>query len=330
MRYVLRGFFGAALMSAALALIGFSVGELLGVGTCASGGPYVVARECPDGTAALGLAIPAGVISLLIGAGVWAGRGKPPGSDRPAQNSALVLWVWTGLFWTIGGVCLATILGPEDPGPGGDLGAIIIIALFLPMGALGLLVFSPRADRAAAEYERRKTGIDPRTDPTVDRSARRVVVPLAVAVPAIALGVFAGLSLGAAIAPDPPEPDPATQAGADDPGSLFRAGPLAGRLAELGSSPVGSLEVTPSDLTTAPAGGGPGIDPSSIDPTAIERLAARVEAERLAASLSSLVRAEIGFRGGQPGWCLQFSVDPPTQYSGSLAGDRLVPMPGFC
>lgn len=80
MRYVLRTFFGFGILAFANVAIGYTIYELLQVGTCASGGPYVSARECPSGTAALSLAIPISVLLLFIGGALYAGRGKALGA----------------------------------------------------------------------------------------------------------------------------------------------------------------------------------------------------------------------------------------------------------
>ncbi len=51
MSYFLRTVFGLGLLLAgATVCLAYDVYQLLQIGTCATGGPYVSARECPDGT----------------------------------------------------------------------------------------------------------------------------------------------------------------------------------------------------------------------------------------------------------------------------------------
>lgn len=138
MRYLLRTLIGLTLIVAALVALGYAIYQLLQIGTCASGGPYVSARECPSGTERLGLLIPAAIVALLAGAIVYAGRGKAPGSDRPPANEWLAVWVWTGIFWSIAAGCFLGVWGPDaHPGPGGKEGGLIVGFLFVPMGLLG-------------------------------------------------------------------------------------------------------------------------------------------------------------------------------------------------
>ena len=140
MRYALRTFFGFTLIVTAWVVLGYAIYQLLQVGTCASGGPYEIARQCPGGVERLILAIFGGIIAILVGAGIYATRGKAPGSDNPPRNELLVVWVWTGIFWSLGIGSLLGVWGPEaNPGPGGKEGGLIVGFLFLPMGAAGLL-----------------------------------------------------------------------------------------------------------------------------------------------------------------------------------------------
>jgi Short C-terminal domain len=179
MRYVLRTLFGFGLIAFAVVGISYSVYQLLQVGTCASGGPYVSARQCPTGTEWLGLSIFGYVVVLLGGAGIYAGRGTAPGSDRPASNMLLVVWVWTGIFWGIATACFLGVWGPEaNPGPGGKEGGLIVGFLFVPLGALAFLALNvpwrgrrpeaagagtalPGSARVAKAAVKRVPGLDP-------------------------------------------------------------------------------------------------------------------------------------------------------------------------
>ena len=58
-----------------MAVIGYSTYGLVDIGTCASGGPYVSARECPEGTGALIVAIFPATLVVLVGVGLFASRG---------------------------------------------------------------------------------------------------------------------------------------------------------------------------------------------------------------------------------------------------------------
>lgn len=140
-RYVFRAFFGFTLLVAADAVMGLSIYKMLQVGTCASGGPYVSARQCPDGTGLLMVLIPAAILTLFIAAWLYSSRGRAPGSDKPPIQELVVLWFWTGLFWSIAAACLFMIFSPDaNPGPGAKAGAIIVAVIFIPMGAGGLYV----------------------------------------------------------------------------------------------------------------------------------------------------------------------------------------------
>lgn len=146
MRYFLRTLIGFTLIAGSLVTAGYAIYEMLQVGTCASGGPYEIARECPDGATAMGLLIPGAVFALLIGAGIYASRGRAPGSDRDPNHGLVIAFVWTGLFWAIGIACFLGVWGPDaNPGPGGKEGGLIVGFLFIPMGALGLLAIPPSA-----------------------------------------------------------------------------------------------------------------------------------------------------------------------------------------
>ena len=142
MRYYGRTIIGLGLLSASLTAFCYSLYQLLGVGTCASGGAYVSARECPTGVGGLIVTLVVSVFAGLIGTGIWGSRGNPPDDpDRPggsAISSGVV--AWSGLFLGGGLTCLYAVLGPDaDPGPGAETGAIIVAAIFIPMGAIPLI-----------------------------------------------------------------------------------------------------------------------------------------------------------------------------------------------
>ena len=149
MRYVIRTLLGFGLIAFTWVVFGYAIYQLLQIGTCASGGPYVVARECPGGIERVVLMIPAGLLVMGAGALIYGGRGAPPGSDREGGTGLLVLWTWTGLFWSLAAGCLLGIYGPDaNPGPGGELGGWIVAGMGIVMGAGGFLAVDlPRGRR---------------------------------------------------------------------------------------------------------------------------------------------------------------------------------------
>lgn len=135
-RYFVRTVIGLGLEVAGVVAMSYTVFQLLQVGTCASGGPYVTARECPSGVEWLGLLIPGSLFVMLFGGGLYASRGKAPGSDKPGGAGFAMLLGWSGLFLGIAFACFWGVWGPEaNPGPGGKEGGLIVGFLFVPMGA---------------------------------------------------------------------------------------------------------------------------------------------------------------------------------------------------
>ncbi len=176
MRYVVRTLIGMGLFAFCWAVIGYAIFQLLSTGTCASGGPYVVARECPAGIERVILSLVGAIFLLFVAGFIYGGRGKPPGSDREPNPGMVVLWFWTGLFWSLAVGCFLAVWGPEaNPGPGGETGGLIVGFMGLIMGAGGVLFVRPgRSERRrnrlnplvakAAETASRFAGAAPDTD----------------------------------------------------------------------------------------------------------------------------------------------------------------------
>jgi hypothetical protein len=153
----------------ALAVFELSLVHLLQTGTCASGGPYVSARQCPSGTGAwiagLTLSIFAGLIGSLVF--VATARGK-------------VGWgsIMFGTFFTVTALVAGYAALFDDKAvsaPGAQLGGLIVAGIFLPMGliplALGIkaLQVSRREgglmSAAGHAVERRFSGLGDAGDP---------------------------------------------------------------------------------------------------------------------------------------------------------------------
>jgi hypothetical protein len=139
MRYLLRTIVGLGLIVAGFTAVSYAVFELLQIGTCASGGPYVSARQCPPGTERIMLAIFPAVLLMLLGVWLYNGRGRAPGSDRDSRGGGLLI-LWSGLFLGIAFACFWGVWGPDaNPGPGGKTGGLIVGFIFVPMGLGGLI-----------------------------------------------------------------------------------------------------------------------------------------------------------------------------------------------
>jgi hypothetical protein len=138
MKYVVRTFIAMFLFAFCWVAVGYGIYQMLGIGTCASGGPYVVARECPDGTTAIFFALMGGIIGHFIAAGIYLTRGTPPGG-RPPQNAGIILWFWTGIFWSLAIGCFLAVWGPDaNPGPGAKEGGLIVGFMGLIFGIGGI------------------------------------------------------------------------------------------------------------------------------------------------------------------------------------------------
>jgi hypothetical protein len=115
----------ASALSWFLFALGFTVllNAVFGVmaigGNCASGGPYVIAHECPDNTAFAPLGILGGVLAVGISIYLAQGFGTP-----------LVTWAWPILFGVLGGLFVSS----------GELVGFIIGGLFLIMAVIPLII----------------------------------------------------------------------------------------------------------------------------------------------------------------------------------------------
>jgi hypothetical protein len=108
--------------------------QLLKTGTCASGGPYLIARPCPSGTGAtIGLFGGGMTIAILCmtavaltgGGGLFGGAG---------------LVLWAGEFVGVGASGIVWAILSHNAQPGSKLAAYIIGVIFIPMGGIPLLL----------------------------------------------------------------------------------------------------------------------------------------------------------------------------------------------
>src|SRR3954451_2080274 len=140
MRYWVKAVLGLGLFVAGLAAFDYGLYELMNIGTCASGGAYVSARQCPAGTFQKALLLPGGFIVGGIGMIVFALRGRRPRAADDAWRASPWLLGWVPLFVGTGAVALVAGLGSDaaDAGTAKWTG-IFLAAVFVPMGLVPLL-----------------------------------------------------------------------------------------------------------------------------------------------------------------------------------------------
>jgi len=112
-RYLLCVVIGIGLAVTAVALVTSGVFAVAQVGTCASGGPYVIANQCPDGMGLDIMKLIGGIVLLLVGVGVFGARGRPGGAGsavnpasgeplsavpRAGRSAGLAVAAW-GMLW---------------------------------------------------------------------------------------------------------------------------------------------------------------------------------------------------------------------------------------
>ncbi|MEV0130642.1 SHOCT domain-containing protein [Dactylosporangium sp. NPDC050688] len=155
MRLTMRAAASLLLGFTGIVVLGAGLNRLLDVGTCASGGPSVIARPCPEGTTLWSLLLPVGLVIWM--AGLLLSEG---GLVRPGTGQV----VWTAGFAGGGIALLVKVLNtPMDPNA--KAGLYAVIALFIPLGlAFGVAgtVQLIRARRGDPRDPRNRPGGPPR------------------------------------------------------------------------------------------------------------------------------------------------------------------------
>jgi hypothetical protein len=129
-----RRIIGVVVTLAGLAAFAWGLFNLIQTGTCASGGPFVVARECPEGTGLQIAGLMVGVVVGLIG-GLIAGLG---------------MMMLPLVFTTVGGSSIAA--GLIDPPDGMGSFPFFFGGGFLVFGLLGFAVMG-----GLSQYGKRST-----------------------------------------------------------------------------------------------------------------------------------------------------------------------------
>jgi hypothetical protein len=116
---------GLAIGLAGVVLFSIALTHLLKGGTCASGGPYAIAQQCSSGTGTWMAMLPVGIVASIVGMFIG-----------PAW------FTYSALFLVSGITVLVELLTASGVSAGGKLGGYIIAAIFIPMGAVPLILAS--------------------------------------------------------------------------------------------------------------------------------------------------------------------------------------------
>jgi Short C-terminal domain len=136
-RYWLVSLLGMLVCLASILVMSWAIYHLVRTGTCASGGPYVSARQCPSDTGAKIVGLMGSIFALLIGGAIYAARGNR-GHGAGSVGMGVVLWAL--LFICLAVSTFVAAYGPaNNDAPGAKTAAIVLMVVFLPMGILPLL-----------------------------------------------------------------------------------------------------------------------------------------------------------------------------------------------
>jgi Short C-terminal domain len=144
---------------AACAVFTYELLQLVKTGTCASGGPYAIARPCPSGTGAevllLTLSIIVAVVAMIAGGG---------------------LLVWCALFLSSGIGMLTYALVATNPGPGAKTAGYTVGFTFILMGGIPLLYLIGSGVSRLRDRPRRRAPAEPSITAAVQQLQRGGVV----------------------------------------------------------------------------------------------------------------------------------------------------------
>ncbi|MCW3013471.1 MAG: hypothetical protein JWO02_563 [Solirubrobacterales bacterium] len=140
MRYWIRTLIGIAVIAGSVTLASYLIYEMVRVGSCASGGAYVIANPCPAGFGWKVLGIIVSIFVLpFVGMGILATRRPGGGATVSSGASVGALWFFL-LFTCMGAAALVAGQGPAAPDERGvTSGANWVAGTFLVMGAPALL-----------------------------------------------------------------------------------------------------------------------------------------------------------------------------------------------
>lgn len=150
MRYLIFAVAGIAIAVGSLVALTQGIFAVSQVGTCASGGPFVIANQCPDGLGTDIMKLMGGIIGVLIGVGVFAARGRPASSTASVsglgplagagQSVGLGVAAWSMMWIAIAGAMWMTQHG-EGAVPTESDGVItMLVILFGAMGVIPLIL----------------------------------------------------------------------------------------------------------------------------------------------------------------------------------------------
>lgn len=154
-RYITRGLLGALLCGGAVVLASVDLYHLVRTGNCASGGPYVSARPCPEGTGLHVLGLIAAIFAIApAGGAIFASRGK--GVDGLPGVAVIAALTWCYLWVGMGSAAYVAGHGPAAPPQAG--GATSVAITFWAIGGVSLLAlgYGFRAERSVQSALRRK------------------------------------------------------------------------------------------------------------------------------------------------------------------------------
>jgi len=163
-------------------------------GSCASGGPYEIAVECPDSVAAFApLSIFGGLIAVAISAFFSQGFGTP-----------LTTWAWPVLFVGLGGAFLLAFIFGQDI-TGLIIGGVFIIMGLVPLvleirGSVQRIFIGQRNPRGEQFYEgpRARRSLMSPAAPNPDGAVRPTAANWLVALGITAVAIVLGYTLGVA------------------------------------------------------------------------------------------------------------------------------------
>lgn len=150
MRYIISAVLGIAVAVGSLVLLTQGMFAVTQAGTCASGGPFVVANPCPEGLGVDIMKVMGGIVGMLVGAGIFGARGRAASSTASISgqgplagagpSAGLGAAAWSMMWIAIAGAMWMTQHGEGAVSTDDSTVVNILVIVFGALGVLPLLL----------------------------------------------------------------------------------------------------------------------------------------------------------------------------------------------